>query len=73
MRTLDQFRKYFAKIANFSAAGPLPRFNCGDCERNAQCGLPPHDGCVERLTQIARDGTNSPRRPNFFYPAVWPQ
>jgi hypothetical protein len=73
MRTLDQFRKNFATIANFVAARPLPRFNCGDCERNAQCGLPPHDDCIERLTQIALDGENRPRRPNFLYPAVWPR
>jgi hypothetical protein len=73
MRTLDQFRKKFAAIANFVAAGPLRHFNCGDCERNAQCGLPPHDDCVERLTQIARDGENRPHRPNFVYPAVWPR
>ena len=34
-------------------------FSCGDCYRNAQCGLPPHDNCVYRLMQMARDRDHS--------------
>ena len=66
MRIHDQFQTIFRAIAHFVAPLPSPRFDCGDCERNAQCGLPPHDDCVERLAQIARDGDSRPRRPNYF-------
>ena len=73
MRIRGQFRKVLTAIANLAVAWPLPPFDCGDCERNAQCDLPPHDDCVERLTHIARDGESLPRRSNNFYPAVWPR
>jgi hypothetical protein len=73
MFTLDRFWKILGAIGSFMAPQALPRFNCGDCERNAQCGLPPHDDCVHRLAQIARDGDYSPRPPNYLYPAIWPR
>jgi hypothetical protein len=37
-----------------------PEFTCGDCERNAFCGLPPTKDCIARAEQIERDG--GPRR-----------
>jgi hypothetical protein len=72
MRTRDRFWKVLATIGRFGAPQALPRFNCCDCERNAQCGLPPHDDCIHRIMQIARDG-DFPRRPNYLYPAIWPR
>lgn len=31
---------------------PEPQFTCGDCRRNAQCGLEPSDRCLVRIKQI---------------------
>ena len=73
MLTREPIRKILTAIENFISPRQLSPFDCGDCERNAQCGLPPHDDCVKKLTQMARDGENLPRRPNNFYPAVWPR
>jgi hypothetical protein len=73
MYTLDRFQKALAAIGSFMAPQTLPRFNCGDCERNAQCGLPPHDDCIHRIVQIARDGDRPRRWPNDFYTAIWPR
>ena len=53
-------------------ATPAERFTCGDCERNAQCGLPPHNDCVERLTQMARDKGDVRPPQRFLFPAAWP-
>jgi hypothetical protein len=36
-------------------------FACGDCSRNARCGLEPSDNCVARAAQIA-DGRPAPKR-----------
>ncbi|MDB5593449.1 MAG: hypothetical protein JWM36_410 [Hyphomicrobiales bacterium] len=36
-------------------------FSCGDCSRNARCGLEPSENCVARAAQIA-DGKPAPRR-----------
>jgi hypothetical protein len=38
-------------------------FTCGQCDRNASCGLPPSQECVYRLMQVAE------RRPRA---ARWP-
>lgn len=55
------------------ALAPPPRqFTCGDCERNAQCGLPPHDDCLHRIEQISRDDTY-PQHPRSAALAVWPR
>jgi hypothetical protein len=32
-----------------------PEFVCGDCELNQQCGLPPHEDCIEKAMQRERD------------------
>jgi len=32
-----------------------PEFVCGDCELNQQCGLPPHEDCVQKALQRERD------------------
>ena len=38
-------------------------FSCGDCERNASCGLPPNELCVIKAAQLERDGDDwRPRR-----------
>ena len=36
-----------------------PEFVCGDCELNAQCGLPPHEDCIEKAIQRERDPDGS--------------
>ena len=36
-------------------------FTCGQCDRNARCGLTPHQECVYRLMQIA-DRRGEPAR-----------
>lgn len=38
-------------------------FACGDCERNASCGLPPNELCVIKAMQLERDGDWRSRRP----------
>jgi len=65
-------RQFFAAIGSRMTRGSFSRFQCGDCDRNAECGLPLHDDCIFRLMQIAHDGDDSPRRQNYLYPAVWP-
>jgi len=73
MSKTEPFRKLFSAFAGFLAPPKPPQFNCGDCERNEQCGLPPHDDCTERLLQIVHDGENQARRPDYLYPAIWPR
>ena len=73
MRSVSGIRKLFAAVGNLLVHQPLSHFSCGDCERNAQCGLPPHDDCVFRLTQIARDGDRLSQRHNRLFPAAWPR
>jgi hypothetical protein len=73
MRALDQFRKFFATIADgIATARQLSHFNDGDRDRNEQCGLPPADKRVERTTPIAREGESRARPLDGSYPAVWP-
>jgi hypothetical protein len=36
-----------------------PEFVCGDCDRNQHCGLPPHNDCIEKAMQRARDPDGS--------------
>jgi hypothetical protein len=72
MQNADRIKSLFARIGRFVVLRPYSRFACGDCERNTQCGLPPHDDCVFRLMQIARDGDRPPRKYDYLYPAVWP-
>jgi len=57
-----------AKAAAFSLSllRPEPKFSCGDCDRNASCGLPPDDLCVIKAMQMARDGDWRPRRPIVY-------
>lgn len=73
MSKIEPFRKLFRVLASFLAASKPPQFSCGDCERNEECGLPPHDDCAEKLLQISRDGENRVRRPDYLYPAIWPR
>jgi len=73
MSKTEPFRKLFSAFAGFLAPRKPAQFNCGDCERNEQCGLPPHDDCTDRLLQIARDGENRARRPDYLHPAIWPR
>jgi len=71
---LDKLRSIFYAGVNLVGHGRSSRFTCGDCDRKEQCGLPPQDDCVFRLTQIARDGGRPPRPYDYeyLYPAVWP-
>jgi hypothetical protein len=73
MRGVNGIRKLFVAAGNLLVRRPFSRFSCGDCDRNAKCGLPPHDDCVFRLMQIARDGDRLPQRQDYLYPAVWPR
>ncbi len=74
MRALDQFRSFFATIADSIAmARQLSHSNCGDRDRNEQCSLPPGDKRVERTMQIARDDEKRAQPPKGSYPAVWPR
>jgi hypothetical protein len=66
MQIASRIQGLLAAIGNLVVRRPDFRFSCGDCERNAQCGLPPHDDCIFRLMQIARDGDPPLRQ------AVWP-
>jgi len=69
MRTINRLWEVLAAIARFVFPPPR-RFTCGDCARNARCGLAPSEDCIYALMQMARDGENS-RRPSFVYPAAW--
>jgi hypothetical protein len=72
MQIASRIQGLLAAIGNLVVRRPDFRFSCGDCERNAQCGLPPHDDCIFRLMQIALDGDRPPREHEYLYPAVWP-
>lgn len=50
-----------ARAARRRLAGP-GTFACSQCDRNAQCGLPPQDDCVYRLMLIEERG-RYPARP----------
>ena len=73
MSKTELFRKPLKALASFLAPQASSRFDCGDCARNEQCGLPPHDDCTVRLQQIARDGEKRPPRRDYLYPAIWPR
>jgi hypothetical protein len=74
MRTLDNIQAILNAIANRAAAmRRASRFNCGDCERNERCDLPPDEKCIPRAMQIARDGEYRARPPTDYFPAVWPR
>lgn len=73
MRAFDRFRLFLKQLAAHSRSRPSSSFTCGDCERNAQCGLPPHDDCVDRAMQLARDSEPAARKPSYLHPAVWPR
>ena len=38
-----RIRVLFTSVARLVARRPSFHFGCGNCDRNAQCGLPPHD------------------------------
>lgn len=53
MRALDKIRTIVIKIADrIATARRLSRFNCGNCDRNEQCGLPPDNKCLMKALQI---------------------
>jgi hypothetical protein len=56
-----------AIVRGMEFLSPEPQFSCGDCERNASCGLPPDDLCVIKAMQLARDGEWRRRRPLIGY------
>jgi hypothetical protein len=63
MRAIESMRKVVARLAGILAdMARGPKFACGDCERNARCGLAPSDLCAVRAEQIARDGDRRFRR-----------
>ena len=73
MSKIESFRELSKALVSYLAPQKTPQFSCGDCERNEQCGLPPHEDCTERLLQIARDGEKRPPRSEYLYPAMWPR
>ena len=74
MHLFDEIRKVVATVAGRIAATRRgSEFTCGDCERNERCGLPPHDNCVAKAAQIARDGEYNQRQPASLYKGVWPR
>jgi len=74
MRALDQFRKFFATIADgIARARPSSGLSRHDREWNEQRALPPDDRRGARTTQIARDDDKRVRPPRASHPAVWPR
>ena len=55
MRVLENARNLFGKLKRFLQRD---EFDCEDCERRDQCGLPPDKECIDRLEQIARKKAN---------------
>jgi hypothetical protein len=66
MRALNRIREAFAElpgtIAAFRRQAEWDNFQCGDCERREQCGLPPDKNCVVKAAQIERNGGRPRRR-----------
>ena len=53
---LDKIHDIFSRVRDFiDGLRRPPEFVCGDCERNQQCGLPPHEDCIEKAIQRERD------------------
>jgi hypothetical protein len=74
MHLFDEIRKVVATVADRIAASRRgSEFTCGECERNERCGLPPHDDCVVKAAQLARDGEYGQRQPASLYKGVWPR
>jgi hypothetical protein len=63
MRAIQSIRWFLSRLADVLTDMALgPKFSCGDCERNARCGLAPSDQYAVRAEQIARDGERRFRR-----------
>ena len=66
MRALNRIRETFAEltgaIAAFRRQAEWDSFQCGDCERREQCGLPPDKSCVVKAAQIERNGGRPRKR-----------
>ena len=66
MRALNRIREAFAglggTIAAFRRQAEWDNFQCGDCERREQCGLPPDKNCVVKAAQIECNGGRPRRR-----------
>jgi len=58
--TLFETLSRFSKAMKDLVRGP--EFTCGDCDRNARCGLAPSPECIIRAEQIARAGERPERR-----------
>jgi len=52
---LRSFQSTAHAIARLIAAPQADEFTCGECARNAQCGLPPSGNCGYRLPRPERD------------------
>ena len=73
MKLPGALQAMFDAIADrFAASRRASGVTCGKCEQNERCGLPPHEDCVVKAAQIARDGNYS-RTPPEYYKAVWPR
>jgi hypothetical protein len=74
MQAFNGILTLFNSIAErIAASRRASEFTCGDCERNARCGKPPHDDCVVRAAQIARGSEFRSLAPSGYYKAVWPR
>ena len=61
--------KILARLVSLLKAIVLPSapaFTCGDCARNAQCGLEPSDACLVRIAQMS-SGRGKPRQTMVGY------
>ena len=57
---LEPIQDIFTRLRDFiDGLRRPPEFVCGDCELNQQCGLPPHDDCIEKAIQRERDPAGS--------------
>jgi hypothetical protein len=74
MRTIDQFRALFAKIADgIAGTRASADFDHAGHERNRQRSLPTDDQRITKTTQIGRDDEKRAQPPSGSYPAVWPR
>jgi hypothetical protein len=56
----DRIEEIWTRVKDFiEGLRQPPEFVCGDCERNLQCGLPPHEDCIEKAMQRERDPDGS--------------
>jgi hypothetical protein len=56
MLTLDDVENALIRLVDAIGPRQASIFVCGDCDRNASCGMAPQGNCAEQASQIARYG-----------------